>query len=123
VPLALRLRDRFADHGLVSVMIALEDDGCLDVDTWLMSCRVIGRTVEAEMLAQLSRRAAERGCRWLRGTYIPTAKNAMVKDVFQRFGFELEKEDDGVTTWVYDLEASGAIASPFIAPAGTVTAA
>jgi FkbH-like protein len=123
VHLALRLRDRFADHGLVSVMIAVEDGGCLDIDTWLMSCRVIGRTVEAEMLAQLCQRAAERGCRFLRGTYVPTAKNGMAKDVFERFGFEREKEDDGVTTWLYDLEASGAVASPFIASADTVTAA
>ncbi|HEV2150154.1 MAG TPA: HAD-IIIC family phosphatase [Longimicrobiaceae bacterium] len=114
VHFSLRLRDCFADHGLVGVMVAFRRGGVLDVDTWLMSCRVIGRTVEAEMLGQLCRRAAELGCTSLRGTYVPTAKNAMVKDVFARFGFELLEDTGGTTTWRYDLPARGAIENGFI---------
>jgi FkbH-like protein len=114
VHLTLRLRDRFADHGLVAVMIALADADVLDIDTWLMSCRVIGRTVEAEMLSQVSRRALDLGCRWLQGTYVPTAKNGMVKGVFARFGFDQVAEADGTTTWRYDLAARGPIENGFI---------
>ncbi|MGC3974614.1 MAG: hypothetical protein QM771_09565 [Nitrospira sp.] len=62
VHLALRLRDRYTDHGLVSVMIARCEGEILDIDTWLMSCRVIGRTVEATMLEHLCRHAARLGC-------------------------------------------------------------
>ena len=114
VHLALRLRDRFDDHGLVSVLIAIAEGEALDIDTWLMSCRVIGRTVEAEMLAQASRRALELGCTRLRGTYVPTAKNAMVGDLYPRLGFAPAGERDGTTFWTYDLTARGPVENGFI---------
>lgn len=114
VHFSLRLRDCFADHGLVGLMIAFRRGGALDIDSWLMSCRVIGRTVEAEMLGHLCRKAAELGCTSLRGTYVPTARNAMVKDLFARLGFELLDDEGGTTTWGYDLRARGAIGSGFI---------
>lgn len=116
----LKLRDRFTDHGLVSLLIAQKRGEVLDIDTFLMSCRVIGRTVEAEMLAQLCRHAATIGCTKLRGTYIPTAKNGMVADLYPRFGFEEvtmgHSADEQATTWEYDLDASGPIANGFIEP-------
>jgi FkbH-like protein len=103
VHLSLRLRDRFADHGLVAVLIATPRDGALDIDSWLMSCRVIGRTVEAELFRQLVRRARNSGYNALTGTYIPTPKNDLVRDLYPRFGFESLGEMDGVTRWRYDL--------------------
>jgi FkbH-like protein len=120
VHFSLRLRDCFADHGLVSVMIAFRRGEVLDIDSWLMSCRVIGRTVEAQMLHHLCRRAAELGCTALRGTYMPTAKNGMVRDLFPRFGFEPEDEADGTSTWRYDLRARGEIAGGLIRVVETV---
>ena len=121
VHFSLRLRDRFTDHGLVAVMIAFRRGPVLDVDTWLMSCRVIGRTVEAEMLHQLCRRALELGCSSLRGTYLPTAKNAMVSGIFERFEFQHIDEDvpAGATVWRYDLEERGPIRNGFIATGDT----
>jgi FkbH-like protein len=123
VHFSLRLRDCFVDHGLVSVMIAVRRGEVLDIDTWLMSCRVIGRTVEAEMLAHLCRRAEVLGCTSLRGTYVPTAKNALVRDLFARFGFEPVDDVDGTTTWSYDLRARGAIRNGFITVAEPAAAA
>jgi len=123
VHLYLKLRDRFADHGLVSILIARKEaanPSVIDIDTWLMSCRVIGRTVETEMLAQLCTRAAALGCTKLRGQYIPTAKNQMAKDVYSQFGFQQVKgspTEDGPTTWEYDLTARGPITNGFISPA------
>jgi FkbH-like protein len=111
----LRLRDRFTDHGLVSVMIALRQSDLLDIDTWLMSCRVIGRTVETMMLAYLCQRAEQLGCTSIRGTYIPTAQNGMVKDVFARFGFDLLAGSGDVFIWHYDLRTRGPITNEFIA--------
>jgi FkbH-like protein len=116
VHIGLALRDRFAEHGLVGVLIAFRRGETLDIDTWLMSCRVIGRTVENEMLAELCRRAAELGCSTLRGTYAPTAKNGMVSGLYAKFGFEQVGELDGTTSWSYDLAASGPITNRFIAP-------
>jgi len=110
----VRLADCFADHGLIGVMIAFRHGEELEIDTWLMSCRVIGRTVEATMLAELCRRAGELGCRAIVGTYIPTAKNALVKEIYGQFGFEQVAEDNGMTRWRYDLVNKGPIQNPFI---------
>jgi FkbH-like protein len=114
VHLALRLRDQFTDHGLVGVLIAVGAGDTLEIDSWLMSCRVLGRTADAEMLAHLSRRAAELGYAALGGTYVPTAKNALVRDVFATFGFEPVGGEDGITRWRYDLRARGPICNEFI---------
>jgi FkbH-like protein len=110
----LRLRDRFADHGLVSLMIALRRGQTLDIDTGLMSCRVLGRTVEATMLQYLFERAAALKCTAVQGTYIPTAKNAMAKDVFAKFGFKLVEDGGGSSVWKYDLVDSPPIKNEFI---------
>lgn len=112
VHLSLRLRDRFADHGLVSVLIVFQRGDVLDIDTWLMSCRVIGRTVESELLDQLAQRAVQRGCRWIRGPYIPTSKNAMVADLYNRLGFTLDEEHDGTTEWLLDVRSEGMPQAP-----------
>jgi FkbH-like protein len=107
VTMYLRLRDTFTDHGLVAVLVAEQDGERLDIDTWLMSCRVIGRTVEDEMLARLCEIAVERGCTRVRGTFVPTAKNHVVRDLFERLGFALVAEEDGRTTWEYDIDEKG----------------
>ncbi|MCW5806279.1 MAG: HAD-IIIC family phosphatase [Deltaproteobacteria bacterium] len=87
VAVTVRVRDRFGDHGLVSLAIAVPRDGDLVVDTWLMSCRVIGRTVEQLVLAELVRRATERGLHRVVGEYLPTAKNALVARLYDDLGF------------------------------------
>lgn len=108
VVLCVRLRDRFADHGLVGVLIgAVEADGDgnrrMRIDTWLLSCRVIGRTLEHEMLRLLADAAAARGCRRLVGSYVPTARNALVADLYPRLGFEPDG-DPGARSWTLDVE-------------------
>lgn len=114
VHLALRLRDRYADHGLVSVMIARHDGSTLDIDTWLMSCRVIGRTVEATMLEHLYRRAMQLGCTSIRGTYIPTPKNAMAAEAYAKQGFSRLEATAGAEIWTYDLRTNSPVTNPFV---------
>ncbi len=99
VHLSLRLRDRFTDHGLVAVVIAELDGATLDIDTWLMSCRVIGRGVEQAMLAAIARSASDRGCTTLRGTFVPSGKNGLVQDHYPSLGFTLVAERDAATVW------------------------
>ena len=90
--LVMRMGDRFGDHGLISVILALVDpDGDKDtlrVDTWLMSCRVIGRTAEQFLFNLVLRQAQDGGYSRLRGEYIPTKKNGMVADLYPDLGFE-----------------------------------
>ena len=82
------LRDRFGDYGLISVVIMKKlSESALFVDTWLMSCRVLKRGMEEFIVNQIVRTAAEHGFTEIRAEYLPTAKNAMVKDIYETLGF------------------------------------
>lgn len=84
-----RVADKFGDNGLVGVALAVrgETDGQWRVDSFLLSCRVIARKVEAAVLAVLSELVRERGGTALIGEFIPTAKNAVCKDFYPSLGF------------------------------------
>jgi FkbH-like protein len=88
---SFRLGDRFGDNGLISVVLmrpdpALPDDALL-IDTWLMSCRVLGRGVEAAVLEALADLAQLRGIRTFIGEYRPTGRNGMVEMHYAKLGF------------------------------------
>ena len=87
VGLTVRVRDKFGDYGLVAVLIGVPEGEALRVDTWLMSCRVIGRTVEQFCFRELVDRAGRLGHRSIVGEYLPTKKNALVADLYDRLGF------------------------------------
>lgn len=82
------LRDKFGDYGLISVVIMEKvDDTTLFVDTWLMSCRVLKRGMEEFIINTMVKTARENGFTQLHGEYLPTPKNAMVRDIYERLGF------------------------------------
>jgi FkbH-like protein len=91
---SVRLKDRFGDHGLISIVIGERAGDTMKIDTWLMSCRVLKRQVEEEVLNELVRLARLKGCRTLLGTYLPTPKNEMVRDFYGRMGFTLTSETE-----------------------------
>jgi FkbH-like protein len=102
IPLYGCLRDRFGDHGLISVIVARPDpvEKVLDITDWLMSCRVLARGVEEYLMNYVVQEAAHLNLDLVAGMYIPTAKNAMVKEFFAKFGFEKAGETlDGSTRW------------------------
>jgi predicted enzyme involved in methoxymalonyl-ACP biosynthesis len=77
----------------------------LRVDTWLMSCRVIARTVEQAFFSELVRRARDMGVTRLVGEYIPTKKNGQVADLWTRVGATPLPPGDGeLRQWVLDLD-------------------
>jgi FkbH-like protein len=95
-----RLRDCFADHGIVVVAIGIQDEEALEIDTLLMSCRVIGRDLERAVINEMIERARRRGCAEVRGWYLPTERNALVAELYSRAGFELmDSRADGATLW------------------------
>jgi FkbH-like protein len=121
VTMSARLRDRFADHGLIAVLVAEQQRDSLVIDTWLMSCRVIGRNLEHAMLNELARLARIRGCTTIRGTYIRSARNQPVADLYPRLGFSpenhgaLEEEDETESTsWVLELGDGPPVIPPSI---------
>jgi FkbH-like protein len=105
-----KLADRFGDHGLVGVMFVRDEGRDWFIDSWLMSCRVLGRRMEDFMLASLVSEAKERGAHIVRGQYLPTDKNGMVKDLFPRLGFA----EEGAGAYRLDLDAAVLPASPWI---------
>jgi len=86
---AFTLEDKFGDNGLICMIILKKDaQETLFIDTWLMSCRVLKRGMEAFVLNTIVDFARSNGYGWLKGEYLPTAKNEMVKDHYQNLGFQ-----------------------------------
>jgi FkbH-like protein len=86
---SMRITDRYGDNGLVGVAIALPDDAqTYRLDTFLMSCRVLGRQAEQALLYSICRRAAVRGSERLLGEFVPTKKNAPAAQFFSTCGFK-----------------------------------
>lgn len=93
-----RLTDCYGDNGIVGLMIAVplaEDPDVWEVDTFLMSCRVIGRRAEDYMLRTLLLAAKSAGRTEVRGIYLPTAKNGLAANIYQAFGFAPDTEYAG----------------------------
>ncbi len=99
-----KLTDKFGDNGVVSVIIGEKNGDTLNIDLWLMSCRVLKRDMELAMLDALVAAANKHGISKLVGVYIPTAKNKMVKDFYPDvLGFtSVCANSQGVTVWELD---------------------
>jgi FkbH-like protein len=97
------VRDRFGDNGLVGVVIVRDRSPAFEIDTLLLSCRVIGRTIETAMLSYVATQARRAGARSLRGWFVPTAKNEPAADFYSRHGFEQVEARDGASLWQCDL--------------------
>jgi FkbH-like protein len=98
--LQVRLSDRLGDNGMISVVICRRVGRDWTVDTWLMSCRVLGRRVEEAILQELLEQARQRGIDRIIGTYRPTSRNKLVEDHYAKLGFALvERHEDGTTIW------------------------
>ena len=88
ITLYFTLKDKFGDHGLISVVILDKQGQELFVSEWLMSCRVLKRGMEEFIINKILQTAADNGFRKVIGEYIPTPKNAMVKDLYEKMGFD-----------------------------------
>jgi len=86
--LTFRLLDRFGDNGIIAIVIGGRAGNEVFLDTWLMSCRVLGRRVEQATLAVVAEEATRIGGEVLLGEYIPTAKNGMVQEHYPKLGFQ-----------------------------------
>jgi FkbH-like protein len=100
--LQFRLLDKFGDNGIISAMILTPVPGepdALDLVTWVMSCRVFGRQLENEALNILVEAARARSVRRLGATFVPTPKNAVIKDLFAKLGFMRDGADGTSSRW------------------------
>ncbi len=112
--LQVRLADIFGDNGMISVVICrLEEAGVWEIDTWLMSCRVLGRKVENMVLREILQHARQAGIHRLLGVYRPTDRNHLVIDHYAKLGFaKIGEESDGLIRWELLVETSEPDSAP-----------
>src|SRR3984957_4102761 len=114
--LQVRLADIFGDNGMISVVICRRSEaGVWDIDTWLMSCRVLGRKAEHMVLREILEHARAAGIHKLTGTYRPTDRNQLVVDHYARLGFKKTgEEDSGLTRWELSVSDTAPPSAPMI---------
>lgn len=112
--LQVRLADSFGDNGMISVVICrATDPATWEVDTWLMSCRVLGRKVEQAILGELLAAARNRGIARIVGIYHPTPRNQLVEEHYAKLGFARQEDrSDGTTIWSLDVAGAEIPAVP-----------
>jgi FkbH-like protein len=105
--LQVRLIDAFGDNGMIGVVICRpRSDAEWEIDTWLMSCRVLGRRVEDMVLREILHHARARGVQRLIGAFLPSGRNRLVERHYANLGFRLiEETDSGATTWELATDA------------------
>jgi FkbH-like protein len=108
VSLTMAMRDRFSDQGVIGLALAEINGSVATVDTFLMSCRALGRGAEEAMWAGLTERVYAAGARLLHARYVPTVKNGQVADLFDRFGMERKSESDGAVEYEIGLPSDAA---------------
>jgi FkbH-like protein len=107
VTLQLRLLDRFGDNGMIAILIARKEGIDAVIDTWLMSCRVLGRQVEQASLALLMQEIRHLNAERVVGVYRPTAKNGMVAGHYEKLGFAQIGVADDAGACIYARGISG----------------
>ena len=101
--LAVRLADRFGDHGIIAIVVGHLQGDDMAVDTWLMSCRVLKRQVEEETLNAVVQLARSRGCSRIVGVYLPSEKNSMVRDLYPSLGFVNQPSSESQFVFTLDV--------------------
>jgi FkbH-like protein len=100
VTLSFQLEDKFGDYGLIGLVILRKlKERTAFIDTWIMSCRVLKRGMEEFIVNETTKEARRIGLQRLIGEYLPTAKNTMVKDLYDKMGFV---RSNGI--WELDLQ-------------------
>jgi FkbH-like protein len=120
----LRSSDRFGDNGIVGVALMHAEAGVCEIDTLLLSCRVIGRRIETAFLAFLAETARRGGQSEFRGWFLPTAKNAPARNIYEQAGLTCGERRGADELWSIELTAGGIptpnwikVGAPVLAPA------
>lgn len=100
-----KLSDKFGDNGVVSVVIGHVRNGIVDVELWIMSCRVLKRGMEFAMMDKLVDECRKRNVKKIIGHYYPTVKNGMVKDFYENMGFDKVDANEVGSRWEMEPEA------------------
>ena len=97
--LCISLKDKFGDYGLISLLLLEKADHVMEINTWIMSCRVLKRGVEELAINEAVQLGQQEGCSELHGIYLPTAKNGMVKLLYSTMGFEQINDTESILNY------------------------
>lgn len=97
------LQDKYSELGIIGVVILKYEDELAIIDSFMLSCRALGRGMEKSLLINVIRHVKEKGYTRIRGEYLPTAKNAQVEKFYPMAGFSEISSDNGHQTWEFDL--------------------
>jgi FkbH-like protein len=114
---AFEMSDRMGSYGLIGVMLCRPAGGpapAWEVDTWLMSCRTLGRQMERFMFDRLLEAARERGIRRLIGVYRPTQKNVLVRDLYEKLGWEPAAKSSDEDRYLLDVPAEPVVTATHV---------
>jgi len=106
--------DKFGDHGIVICATARIEGDTAQLQSFLMSCRVVGRAIETAFLGALLKELAERGVRTVRAAYIPTKKNALVRDFYKSAGFSALASEGETEHWLWEMGSAGSLGADLI---------
>ena len=99
----IRIKDTLGDNGMISVIVCKKNSDYWEIDTWLMSCRVLGRKVEEAALQDIVTNARDNGATKLIGFYSPTDRNMIVKDHYKKLGFNKTSGNLKIEVWELDI--------------------
>lgn len=100
----ISVSDKFGDNGITGVIMITPE---AEIDTFLLSCRILGKGIEVAFIKQMLVLLNEKGASQLHASYIPTAKNAQTKDFYERCGFTCNNENSqGVKTYSINIETA-----------------
>ncbi|MDP3244340.1 MAG: HAD-IIIC family phosphatase [bacterium] len=102
--ISIKVEDKFGDNGIVGAAIVEKNiDNKWRINTFLLSCRIIGRRIEETLLAYIIEEAKKAGAKFLSGDFISTKKNHPAKDFYKKNNFKLVKSENKTGLWEFDL--------------------
>jgi FkbH-like protein len=99
----LKVKDRFGDNGLTGLIIITLDDKKAVIDTFLLSCRILGRQIEVAFLQYMLVKMKALGIRDIEASFIATSKNAQTSDFYSACGFEIKRQNQDIKIYGLDL--------------------
>ena len=97
-------KDKFSNYGIISLMVCSINNDSLMIENWVMSCRVLNRTLENFIFNKISKFCHKNKIRFLQSKYIQTEKNDLVKNLFKELGFNVKKKNNKLTEYIFNIE-------------------
>ena len=101
--ISLSLIDKFGDNGLTGVAIIQKNIDNWKIESFLLSCRILGRGVEKSFLSYIIKEAQREGISFLYGDFISSKKNIITKNFYRDNNFTMVKKCNNCESWKYNL--------------------